>query len=419
MPVDIKTVACADSEVPNWLNRPFFEDILRKRKKEKDILVDSLKLEFVGGKGENYASTIYRGQFNTVLNQNQRRCSMIVKTAYEDNQLANDILSKNNVFTQEMEMYDKILPLYHKLLRSVGDCTQISPKSLFSDYKSKIIVFQDLSAKDFKMIDRRIRLDYEHATLVLTKLARLHAASVAVQEKGIYDLKRFDMGMFNRKTYGITSFFVTNYDALTNCVAKMMGYEMYADKLRKLRPHLVERGLKLYDPKEDELNVLIHGDLWTTNVMFRYDAEQKPIEVQLVDYQYMCWAPLTIDLHYFFNSSLTEELRQTGIDGLVQFYHHHLSDTLIKLGFGHKAPTLHELQISMLKSEFCSLIFGLLSQPTMIVDGALATEADFNAIIGLDERSLQFKEKVYTNEKVHRAIRHLLPQLDRRGLLDC
>ncbi|XP_055706849.1 uncharacterized protein LOC129803968 [Phlebotomus papatasi] len=419
MPVDIKTVACEDSDIPNWLNQPFFENILRKRKKEDGIFVDSLQLEFVGGKGENYASTLYRGQFNSTLNRNKRRYSMIIKTTYEDNQLANDILSEYNIFKQEMEMYDQILPEYQRLLRTIDDHSQISPKSIYCDYDNSIIVFEDLSARGFKMVDRRVRLDRYHAELVLMKLARLHAASVAVEAKSTYNLKKFQTGMFNRKTSGVSSYFLTNLDALINCISKWKGYEYYADKLRKLRPHLEERARQMYDPKDDDLNVLIHGDLWTNNVMFKYNNQEQPIDVQIVDYQFMCWAPATVDLHYFFNTSLIEDLRQTSIDELVQFYHKHLSDTLQKLGLGEKIPTLHQFQISMLKNEFGRLIYGLLSQPVMIVDGEAAADADFNAIIGLDSRSLQFKENVYKNEKVHCAIRHLLPRLDHRGLLDC
>uniref|UniRef100_A0A1L8DYH1 Putative ecdysteroid kinase n=1 Tax=Nyssomyia neivai TaxID=330878 RepID=A0A1L8DYH1_9DIPT len=419
MPVDIKTVACADSEIPNWLNQPFFENILRERKKENGIFVDSLQLDFVGGKGENYASTLYRGQFNSTLNRNQRRYSLIIKTTYEDNQLANDILSEYNIFKQEMEMYDQILPEYHRLLRSIEDYTQISPKSLYCDYQNSIIVFEDLSTKGFQMADRKMRLDREHAEMVLEKLAKLHAASVAVDANGTYNLKKYRTGMFNRKTSGVASCFTTNFDALINCISTWKGYEYYVEKLEKLRENFEEKALDLYDPKDDCLNVLIHGDLWTNNVMFRYNNQQRPIDVQIVDYQFMCWAPATIDLFYFLHTSLTEDLRQTIIDELVQFYHYHLSETLHKLGHGHRAPTLHSFQISMLKGQFAAFIYGLLSQPIMIIDGAAATEADFNAIIGLDSRSLQFKEKMYKNEKVHNAIRHLLPQLDRKGLLDC
>uniref|UniRef100_A0A1B0C986 CHK kinase-like domain-containing protein n=2 Tax=Lutzomyia longipalpis TaxID=7200 RepID=A0A1B0C986_LUTLO len=419
MPVDIKTVACADSDIPNWLNQPFFENILRKRKKENEIFVDSLQLEFVGGKGENYASTLYRGQFTSTLNRNQRRYSLIVKTTYEDNQLANDILSEYNIFKQEMEMYDQVLPEYHRLLRSIGDYSQISPKSIFCDYQNSIIVFEDLSIKGFQMADRKVRLDREHAELVLMKLAKLHAASVVVDANATYNVKKYKTGMFNRKTSGVSSFFLTNLDALINCISKWKGYEYYVAKLEKMRLGFEEKARELYDPKEDVLNVLIHGDLWTNNVMFKYNNQQRPIDVQIVDYQFMCWAPATVDLYYFFHTSLTEELRQTAIDELVQFYHHHLSETLQKLGLSHKTPTLHAFQISMLKGQFAAFIYGLLSQPIMLIDGAAATEADFNAIIGLDSRSLQFKENVYKNEKVHCAIRHLLPQLDRKGLLDC
>lgn len=412
-------MTCEESDIPSWLNETFFENILRTREKDSTISVDSLQVSLASGKGEHYASIIFRGKFNSVQNGNKKRYNVIIKAPYEENELANDIFKQYNFFGQEMEMYDRILPECQKLLATIDDHSQISPQSLFCDYEKSVFVCEDLSAKGFQMADRKTGLDRQHIELVLKKIAKLHATSIAIEAKSRYNLKKFDTGIFNRKTSAFTTYFLTSLDALVNCISRWKDYEYYVEKLIKLRPHFEERARQMYEPNENDFNVLIHGDLWTNNLLYKYSDEHKPIDVQIVDYQLMCWAPAAIDLHFLFNTSLKEDLKRTIYDELVQFYHLHLSDTLKKLGLGNKVPTLHELQISMLKNEFSVLTSGLIEQPVMILDDEYAADADFNALLGLDSRSLKFKENLYKNEKIHSVIRYLLPRLDQKGLLDC
>lgn len=164
--------------------------------------------------------------------------------------------------------------------------------------------------------------------------------------------------MLNRNDAAFDTFYLTSLDALTVQISTWPNFECYASKLRRLRRNLLERGRQAFDPRPGQFNTLIHGDMWVNNSMFTYDTHTgRPDRMMLVDFQFCCWASPTIDLHYFFNTSLKEELRLHGQDELVQYYHSTLVDTLAKLKFRGPIPSLHAFHMEFMQSAFYGLYF--------------------------------------------------------------
>lgn len=199
--------------------------------------------------------------------------------------------------------------------------------------------------------------------------------------------------MLNRNDKAFDTFYLTALDALAETVATWPGYARYAKKLTALRPHLLERGRLAFDAKPGHFHTLIHGDIWVNNTMYTYrrasdasngnhanannadDADdandvehsddnrggtldvgesqqQRPDRMMLVDFQFCCWSSPTIDLHYFFNTSLREELRLHRQDELVQFYHGVLASTLAALDYGGYVPTLQAFHAELMQNSF-------------------------------------------------------------------
>lgn len=87
--------------------------------------------------------------------------------------------------------------------------------------------------------------------------------------------------------------------------------------------------------------------------MYTYNANSEPQKMMLVDFQYCCWASPTIDLHYFLNTSLIEELRLNNQEVLLQFYHSELSRMLHSVQYKrHIIPTLHEFYVQFVENSF-------------------------------------------------------------------
>lgn len=158
--------------------------------------------------------------------------------------------------------------------------------------------------------------------------------------------------MLNRSTSTFDQLYVSMLDMLNQVVSKWRGYEQYAEKLTKLRSTLIENGKRSFDAKAHQFNTLIHGDIWTNNAMYTYNAKNEPDKMMLVDFQFCCWTSPTIDLHYFMNTSLKDDLRLHYQEELLQFYHSELSRMLANLQYKKHIPTLHEFHVQFMENSF-------------------------------------------------------------------
>lgn len=79
---------------------------------------------------------------------------------------------------------------------------------------------------------------------------------------------------------------------------------------------------------DDALNVICHGDMWSNNVLFKYDRSGHVTDALLCDFQVLHYsAPMTDVCHFLFTSS-EETLRDADWDRLIQLYHEVLIDIL-------------------------------------------------------------------------------------------
>jgi len=127
--------------------------------------------------------------------------SYIIKTGLENAEMA-DILEKYDIFYREVIVFGDILPKIEDLLYAESDDTKFAPMYvipikfptiiysfciLFRCYAqtlkpNKYLIFEDLTKDGYVNVDRKVGLDYQHLKMVLTKLAKWHAASAVLYE---------------------------------------------------------------------------------------------------------------------------------------------------------------------------------------------------------------------------------------------
>lgn len=401
---------------PEWLNEDFFLNILRTTEKDPSIILTSFNMRPAIAKGEHYASCMYRVKISYAGKSAQKPISFVVKASFED-EFINGTLNEYDIYKQEMKMYKNYLPIFKKYLSKINEESDISPNTFYINFENDVIVFEDLAEKGYRMADRTDGLDMTHAKIVIEKMAKLHAASLIYNTKQDGDLeKSFTRGMFNRKSNGLSPYFLSNLQSLANEVSNWNGYEQIANKLRNMESSLIENGRKVFDPTEGYLNCLIHGDLWTNNVMFKYDENNKPENALLVDFQMCVWGSPAVDIHYFINTSLNDDLRENHQDELFYFYYSTLVDLLRRLKYSGKIPSLYEFQMEALGKMFYAFSSCCLVLPVMMTETEI--KPDFKTLMGVDEFSADFRNIIFKDPKLQKILKRVLPIFERKGILD-
>ncbi|KAM7360746.1 uncharacterized protein ACRADG_007444 [Cochliomyia hominivorax] len=407
-------------DAPEWLTKDYMELCLRSYYKDNNLKLMKMQAKPALGKGENYGGVLTRvkAEFKTGCSRhtNKKGC-YIIKTSFEGDEFAMKAMEPYDIFNREIQIYEEILPKLKLLLREIKDEEQIFAETLAVDKEKSALIFEDLNDRNFIMPNRLEGLDMDAAKLVLRKLAKMHATSAVLNEREPHSLESYDCGMFNRHTENYAPCYLGFLTACTRLVAQWPEFKPLSEKLVQLKPHYMELAKQVFDPSPNHLNVFCHGDLWTNNVLIKYDPKtKKPLDAVIIDFQYAAWGSPAIDLFYFLNSSIREELHPNSHDELIQFYYEHLSDALIKLKYRGDIPSLHKFHMQLEEKSFYAFHSTCIIQP--IQRNVVNDDADFNALMQSDERATRFKNTCYTNPYIQNLVRRLLPVYERRGLLD-
>lgn len=154
-------------------------------------------------------------------------------------------------------------------------------------------------------------------------------------------------GFINRSEESLRFFHQSNFDAFAAVTCALPEFEHLTEKLQIFRSKFIDMACDAFDPDPKHFNTLSHGDLWTNNILIqRVDSsENAPIRnVILIEFQFSCWTSPAIDLQWFFNTSLQDDVRFKKIDELLLFYHVELALRLKQLHYQKHIPTFEEFR---------------------------------------------------------------------------
>lgn len=80
----------------------------------------------------------------------------------------------------------------------------------------------------------------------------------------------------------VRRFFENIAKTVSSAARTWSGYEKVAEKLANVPSHVYDNIYKEYLPSENGFNVLLHGDMWSNNIMFHYDQNDRPIDIRIV-----------------------------------------------------------------------------------------------------------------------------------------
>lgn len=163
----------------------FFVDIVANK---LNIGKDEFKVRLVllspaTGNNENYISVLYRAKIKIEILQTKEKKSVdvIVKaliTTLEE-------VKAFGVFPRESFVYENLVVSFEKIwLDEAGEKIEFGPKCIKIDTNPyEVIVLDDLKAANYNILDRKIGLNLPQTKLILSKLAKFHAASAVRYQK--------------------------------------------------------------------------------------------------------------------------------------------------------------------------------------------------------------------------------------------
>uniref|UniRef100_A0A0P4W421 CHK kinase-like domain-containing protein n=1 Tax=Scylla olivacea TaxID=85551 RepID=A0A0P4W421_SCYOL len=284
-------------------------------------------------KGDNYASEVTTVEVKYELDGKSSEVVYVVKINSGktlDGERVIDI-----IFRKECKFFLDISPQINSALREIGH-TEINVPKCFHvglEKGKEVIFLEDLRARGYKMADRKQGLDEAHTTLVLRELARLHAASLLLQNKTPDD----DLGEKYPYLKKGWSYFITNYDSVLNTLKesaklsqtiarKMDGYERVNAWIDMIIPKIGEIFSK--QTKHVLPKVVCHGDCWNNNLLFRYSETGHPEDVMLLDLQMIDYSAPATDLNYLLYTSTTGDVRKPNIEAFLGSYYTAFKDIM-------------------------------------------------------------------------------------------
>jgi Ecdysteroid kinase-like family len=169
----------------------FFIEIVERK---LNITRNQFKLRLVmlspaAGKNENFVSVLYRAKIKIEILETKSRQSVdvIIKALLTTIKEFKEF----GVFPRERFVYENILSSFEKIwLDRAGEEIQFGPRSIkFETDPYEIIVLDDLKAGNYEMLNRKVGLNMDQTKMLLTKLAKFHAASAIRYQTVEFNLK--------------------------------------------------------------------------------------------------------------------------------------------------------------------------------------------------------------------------------------
>lgn len=340
--------------VDEWLNEVFFENVIKNHLKLSKhqfefVLIDNKPAV---KPGENFMAVLIRSSIVIKKHDGvEESLSYIVKVLIL-NEFNKMMVNECEVFPREQKMYSEIIPAFESFYSNVGVDVTFGPKCYYTTNEpTPIIVMEDLSV--YEMIEKSLGLDEIQTKIGLDWLAKFHAASMVYEATVGPFGDDFSSGVFTKKVEKNYQPYLEGYmEFYIEALKSMPNGEKYAEKAEQWRNVLYSAICKNLDFDENSFNVLNHGDMWSNNLMFRFNENRETIDIKVVDFQLGYWGSAASDLYYFMMSSWNIDFKIKKFDELIKFYFDNLVANLKLLNYSKAVPVLEDLQKELTKRKF-------------------------------------------------------------------
>lgn len=228
-------------------------------------------------KGEGVIAVINRATLTgrSVKNETETK-NLILKTA-PSHEIYRKSSPIHEMYTNEIYAYTTVLPTLKRTFEQFGTKFLTLPKCFATDTKEKseYLVLEDLKCEGYKLWEKQKVMDDDHIRLVLENLAKFHAPSIYLKTRFSEDWQKL-IGGFNgvqEKFFRETEFCDAIVD-LAKTLDSVFGgrTDKALEIFRSFRDGELKKFMQDFGCKEHIDSVIVHGDLWCNNILFKYEV---------------------------------------------------------------------------------------------------------------------------------------------------
>ncbi len=191
-----------------------------------------------------------------------------------------------------------------------------------------VIVLEDLKQvadRAFHTIDKSEVPTIDHVMLVMRAAGRYHGAMWQLlhsTEEAFKDapVSKEEVEQFYGGAVPKSAIKKSVKKLFKELAELMSNKDLDEEFIEKVRKYKAGRAADLMLDKSSPIATIVHGDLWTNNMMFSGDADGNPEEVRLLDFQAGRIAHPALDLAYFLYCNTDAVFRKAHLDRCLREY---------------------------------------------------------------------------------------------------
>lgn len=352
------------------MERQALEAALQKFDKNGSVIkLLDFSLEPALKKGENYMSDIIRVKTKVELgNGRTLKKSFIIKKKIEG-YVMNDVSKELDIFKLEAMMYNVILKEMEHLMNEFDDTEEVVWCQLY-DHDETYLLMEDLKASGFVLADRKTGLGLDDGKYILHNIARYHAMAKVLEVRGFITKDTLKPFIVLNNGPFIKGIIHSGMVTCSKAIKESWGpsWEHVADKINIPFETLFERLKELGKLDESKFNVLNHGDVWPNNIMMKYNWQNKPVALKILDWQLCHYNSCCFDIAFFLFYSVVPSIRRANLEDLLKLYHDTLIESLDKFGYTGPKPTFKELTKEFERVTFLAYCLYCSEFPALVTD---------------------------------------------------
>uniref|UniRef100_A0A240PK80 CHK kinase-like domain-containing protein n=1 Tax=Anopheles epiroticus TaxID=199890 RepID=A0A240PK80_9DIPT len=399
-----------EKDIPAWLSDDFFLQVVREFTHDPNVrLCHGCKLRPGTKPGEHFASVMYRTTIHYRCHQGKESSvDVIMKIKPYQEGLKKDVLKESDLFLREMRIYRDVLPEMKRRLEEIGE-TFSYPRLIYAAEKPHtILILEDVSAKGWKTGGYITSL--EEIVPAIKAIAKFHAASVVMEQDDptFAGQHRCDVadkfaaldGMLKKSFKDLLDFMRSNSGEFAHLMRPVQALQ------GKLLPNLIES----YRPSSDCLNVLVHGDFHSKNLLHQYTADERLHDTMLIDFQISSWTTPVVDLYYLLDTIVDQSVKEQYRDAMIHLYYEEFRRLLQQLGWLGRVTSLQDLHIELLRKGAIELFHYVALYPYRFVD---RSKIDFEGLLSGRGSNPAASSPVY-----RRVMREVLTRFLHQGVME-